>query len=477
MGPLRYPPSIDWELTSACNHNCIHCYNYWRGRGTQTPHSYEADEYLLLAQRIADSKPVSVQITGGEPLLVWGQAEDAVRLLIQEGICVSINTNATLVTDDIARFLAQNGIDAFVSFPCSRHEVFDRVVNKRGAAERAEAGIRTLLRHNVRVSLNMVVTQLNLPYVYETAHYVWKTFHVPYFSATKASFPQNASASFQNQMLDRQEFNEMLEILLRVKEETGMRVDSAWVYSLCGFRSGAVREEFGFNRKCGCGRYNFVVDASGNMKACGCDGVAYGNLRETDFSNAIMWMTEWQDGSLLPEECKGCPELKYCGGGCRSDGFSAYGDRCALDSTADPANRGQTPSDTGKPPLYDDGYTVALPPGARLTQEADGVRLSHKTNYAFLTDGFAGFLRQFPTFSVAQLMVTSGKSREAVSRCVDSLLIRKLLVPTASAVGGNLPDCSRDGFSLLYSPYIDDSTGQSASDYSDAQYNSVRHSS
>ena len=27
---LKYPPVVHWEVTPECNHNCIHCYNYWR---------------------------------------------------------------------------------------------------------------------------------------------------------------------------------------------------------------------------------------------------------------------------------------------------------------------------------------------------------------------------------------------------------------------------------------------------------------
>ena len=30
MNVLRYPPNVQWEVTAECNHNCIHCYNYWR---------------------------------------------------------------------------------------------------------------------------------------------------------------------------------------------------------------------------------------------------------------------------------------------------------------------------------------------------------------------------------------------------------------------------------------------------------------
>lgn len=41
MSDLIYPSSITWEVTPACNHACIHCYNSWR---TQEQTQY--DDYI-----------------------------------------------------------------------------------------------------------------------------------------------------------------------------------------------------------------------------------------------------------------------------------------------------------------------------------------------------------------------------------------------------------------------------------------------
>ena len=166
---LIHPPSIDWELTSKCNHSCIHCYNYWRQSNVESL-SLNADTYEEIALKIIEAKPVSVQITGGEPLLVWNKTKYAIKMLVDEGIAVTINTNATLVNDEIAEYLSINNIAAFVSFPCCNKEVFDLIVNCKGAADKAIEGIHKLIEHNVSVSLNMVVTKMNLPEVFDTAN-------------------------------------------------------------------------------------------------------------------------------------------------------------------------------------------------------------------------------------------------------------------------------------------------------------------
>ena len=94
--------------------------------------------------------------------MVWNQAKPAIMELLNAGICVSINTNAVLVNPEIAAFLGNSRIDAFVSLPCSDPDIFDEIVNRKGAFERACRGIQLLLDAGVRVSLNMVVTKRNL---------------------------------------------------------------------------------------------------------------------------------------------------------------------------------------------------------------------------------------------------------------------------------------------------------------------------
>ena len=74
---LKYPPYAFWEITEQCNHNCIHCFNYWR---TSTcPAQIESmDYYVNLATSISSQKPLRVIITGGEPLLLF----DVLKLVI-----------------------------------------------------------------------------------------------------------------------------------------------------------------------------------------------------------------------------------------------------------------------------------------------------------------------------------------------------------------------------------------------------------
>lgn len=474
MNTLQYPPSIDWEVTSSCNHACIHCYNYWRQQAELEQYEKPKNEsfFTKIAEKIVESKPVSVQITGGEPLIVWDKIKTAIILLLDNDINVSINTNATYVTDESAEFLAKHKISAFISLPCVDEKIFDKIAGKAGAQNRAIIGIQKLIRHHVDVSLNMVVTKKNFPYVFETAKFAKEKFGVRYFSATKASFPQNADGNFKDQLLSCDEFNQMLDSLIRVKKELGMRIDSAWVYSLCGMKGTEHTEEFGMKRRCGCGRYNFVVDATGAIKACGCDTESFGNILADPFEKAIAKMEKWQNGILLATVCKTCKLLKYCGGGCRSDSMSMYGNYEKPDSTANVENRKNIfVEDTCE--FLPENAIYKLNPNVKQVEESFGIRLSYKTNYAYLTTEFAEFLNCGYSFSIKQLQACCGQGIKEVNKCMQILIKKKILQPYT---GENRVELVNSYFELLAIPYCNKNATQMQKDYADNAHIIKRYS-
>lgn len=178
MKKIKYPPYMQWEVTPKCNHNCIHCYNYWRS--TDEP-IIENKLYTEIASKIIDVHPISVVITGGEPLLVFDEIKDSIEMLLNNGILVSLNTNATLVTEDIAMFLKSHNISAFVSLPCAKEEVCNKITNTTNAFYRATRGIKILRDVGVRVTVNMVVMKSNIDYIYDTAKFVKEKLNVDSF--------------------------------------------------------------------------------------------------------------------------------------------------------------------------------------------------------------------------------------------------------------------------------------------------------
>ena len=118
MKTIQYPAGVQIEITPKCNHNCIHCYNFWRTNNEQVDNPL--DDMSEIAKKVANLYPTHVTITGGEPLLRFEEVKKIVEIMKKIACThVSVNTNAVLVNDEIATFFAANNISAFVSLPCS----------------------------------------------------------------------------------------------------------------------------------------------------------------------------------------------------------------------------------------------------------------------------------------------------------------------------------------------------------------------
>ena len=86
MSVLLYPPYLQWEVISDCNHKCIHCYNYWRADNLDVVRHSDFD---AITEQIIARKPVYMAVTGGEPLLVFEQIKPCIERIINAGIRVS----------------------------------------------------------------------------------------------------------------------------------------------------------------------------------------------------------------------------------------------------------------------------------------------------------------------------------------------------------------------------------------------------
>ncbi len=124
MNPIHHPVStpivINWHVTEACNFRCRYCYAKWQQPdGQEVIRDLEATTRLLEAlyagfnSHDSSTRP-RLNFAGGEPLLFGGQVAAAMELSRSIGFDVSLITNASRLTmnlaDRIARLLFMLGI-------------------------------------------------------------------------------------------------------------------------------------------------------------------------------------------------------------------------------------------------------------------------------------------------------------------------------------------------------------------------------
>ena len=422
---LLHPASVDWEVTPFCNHNCIHCYNCWRtdeDRVEDIKFNKSVDErwYLKIAEIIADNKPVSVIITGGEPLSVFWKIDKAIEHLIKNGIYVTMNTNLTLLDDKMALRIKELGLHIFTSIPSANPKNCDKITGVNGSFTNIKNGILKCLSYNIPLATNMVVTKININDIEETASFI-KNIGMDYFCCTKAAFPANAQPSLHENILTQQEFSSVFTQLMDIGSKQKLRVDSAWAYSLCGLSDKQIAV-FGFKRRCGAGRFNFAITYTGDIKACNVDTAIYGNILKDSMNHAMEKMVAWQTNAYLPEECKDCKSLYLCSGGCRLEAENTFGKKSHLDSTANTANIERTVL----PPRiieFDDDKKYHLTQKCILVEENGFYRISQKSFYEFITEECKKFFDCYENFDLRdftkELSLTPEIARLEFSEFID----------------------------------------------------------
>ncbi len=416
MSTLLYPPYLQWEVVSECNHKCIHCYNYWRASNIDV---VKHSDFNAITDKIIARKPVYVAITGGEPLLVFNEIKPCISRMIEAGIRISISSNGTLITEEIANFYERNNIDTVISFPSIDPEICDKVCNAEGVVHKLEGKLEILKRHKIPVTINIVLTKLNLPTLYDTLIAIkqWG------FTARVgiAQRPINASEEYIKYELDRNDFRHIVKECIRAKRELMLDVDFSVCVPDCAFDS---EEEYLEVDKgdCYAGTIAYSIGTDGSVKACQCDIKTYGNILRDDFEAIYEKMSEWRNGGMIPSECEHCNRVYTCRGGCRVEAFAYDGDRKTLPTFANLEN---IPVNYVKPieiiNLADDSE-FEVSPHAKFLKDKECYRVSVGIVAVHLTNEFAQWLKNNPWFTFTELAKISHIQHEELNLILNMLI-------------------------------------------------------
>lgn len=401
MRNLQYPPFIHWEVTPECNHNCVHCYNYWRKDFTEFEKlegNFDESHYKKIAQKLVEQKAHTIVITGGEPLLVFKKIKSSIKFLRENDINISINTNSTLLNSEIIDFIKSYDLSLFISFPCSNEKICDFITNKPGSWKRIIDSLDTVFEYNLRFSLNVVVSKANINYLQTTLDFLKQRYEIKKIYITRVGKPVNSDATFDKYLLSREDLCYVQDFCVKTKSNYGIDVDTGCPYTLCSINSQAAFELFGYKKFCTAGKTSYSIDVCGNVKACPRDSKQYGNILKEDFN--LIWdrMNEWRDGSLLPKECEKCNMKGACKGGCRVDAFPFTGKLNSLDTTARiekvPVSYYTKKEEV---PKYTNADTFSVN-SVRYVDEEFGCRISYKQAYIYVTKELEEFLRTHVNF-------------------------------------------------------------------------------
>jgi radical SAM protein with 4Fe4S-binding SPASM domain len=157
------------DITSRCNLRCVHC--YVEGTSLKDEHELTYEEISHIFDQIADEGCLWLLITGGEPL-VRPDFPDIYRYAKRKGFIISLFTNGTLLTPQIADLLKEEPpFNIEISLYGITATTYERITSVPGSFQRCMHGINLLLERKLPLQLKTVAITLNHHEIHEIRRY------------------------------------------------------------------------------------------------------------------------------------------------------------------------------------------------------------------------------------------------------------------------------------------------------------------
>ena len=162
VGERRVPLGGTLELTHRCNNRCRHCFNNLPAKDAHaTVRELRTGDVARLLDEVAGMGCVWVLLTGGE-ILLRPDFPDIYAHAARTGLLVTLFTNGTLITPELADCFARNRpFSVEVTLYGATRETHERVTASPGSYEACLRGIRLLRERELPLKLKSTVSTLN----------------------------------------------------------------------------------------------------------------------------------------------------------------------------------------------------------------------------------------------------------------------------------------------------------------------------
>lgn len=342
MTVMRTPRSVDLLITSGCNLRCKYCSHFSSGGDVDVDLSTE--EWLLFFEELGRCAVMNVCIQGGEPFY-RKDFKELLHGIVLNGMRFSILSNGTLVTDEMAAFLASTGRCDYVqvSIDGSTAETHD-ICRGDGNFARAVNGLRILRKHGVNVAVRVTIHRGNVRDLRNIAKLLIEEFGLSSFGTNSASHLGLCRQNAEQVQLTAEERSFAMKELLNldkiyngaISATAGPLADArAWNKMEQARREGLETVNGrGFLTGCGGANSKLGIRADGIMVPCTqMPDMELGRINKDDLTQ--IWQTHpelnrfrnrYQIALSSFEFCRGCPYIPYCTGNCPATSYTIVHD-------------------------------------------------------------------------------------------------------------------------------------------------------
>ena len=155
------PVTGTFELTPRCTMRCKMCYIVSDNAGFDEKKELTAQQWISLGREAVNQGLLFLQLTGGEAMM-RSDFKEIYYEIYKLGVKISINTNATTITDDYIEFFKKYPPIRFsVSLYGASNETYERLCRFKNGYDIVSKNIDRLLEAGFKVKINITVTKYN----------------------------------------------------------------------------------------------------------------------------------------------------------------------------------------------------------------------------------------------------------------------------------------------------------------------------
>jgi len=147
-----------FDITTACNYKCLHCYN---NSGKKVYDELSDKEIVDVANQVAAMHPKSVCLCGGEPMM-RANIFDIIRILAPSVGAVNMVSNGSLLNKEKIKKLKDSGINSIqISLDGINEMQHDTFRGYSGAFKQAVNAIKLIKESGLQVLVSFIPNKLN----------------------------------------------------------------------------------------------------------------------------------------------------------------------------------------------------------------------------------------------------------------------------------------------------------------------------
>jgi radical SAM protein with 4Fe4S-binding SPASM domain len=336
---LSAPKSVIWELTKACNLQCVHCL---AEAGAKATDGLDLGQALRVVDALEEAKILRLFLSGGEPFVHPGIIR-LIERLSESNIAFDVGTNGYDLPeeffanlDSYRLFLVQVSIDGIDG----RHDAFR---GRSGAFAAATRTIERLQEAGVDVTISTTATAANFDDIENIIDFS-RRMGCTGFKAIGFIAAGRGRTNSSRLKLTRTQHRDLAALLVRKRAELAgvLNVETGTTMSfLLQPSSTTQRCDHGQGQRhvgCAAGTDTLYIGADGTAYPCpffrtfplgNCFQAPLRSIWQTaPFLARLRKLTE----DDLSKECRSCDHLGVeCNGGCRASAYLEHGDLSGMD--------------------------------------------------------------------------------------------------------------------------------------------------